>query len=145
LNKWYKIRRGTPFDPGLAVAGLQAGLSRAEIIALYLAVLDRLSAQEMLDPDVLSVMLDIAPARISGGIAALKTRKFLLPDNRAACWAQKPGSSTLRVRAWRAEQKRRETALKKRISDDNPDHPTATAARRERLTNRQEPAPQRSP
>lgn len=145
MKKWYKIRKGTPFDPSLAVAGLQAGLSRAEMIALYLAVLDRIFSQEPLDAEELSVMLGIDPSKINAGIQALKSRKFLLPDNRAACWMQKPTSSTLRVRAWRAQQKKREAALEKRIADNNPDHPAATAARRERLTNRPEIPPHRSP
>lgn len=139
MKKWYKIRRGTPFDPGLAVAARQAGMSRAEMVALYLAILDLLSAEESIDAEELSVMLDIDAQKAAAGVAALRARKFILPDNRAACWAKKPASSTLRVRAWRAEQKRREEALKKRL--ENPDHPAAAAARRERLmTGRQIPS-----
>lgn len=144
MKKWYKIKHGTPFDPGLAVAARQAGMSRAEIIALYLAVLDRTSAHEGPDAEELSVLLDIEPSKVTAGLAALRARKFLLPDNRAACWAQRPASSTLRVRAWRAEQKKRETAFKKRLAE-NPDHPADTAARRSRLMARNDIHPQRSP
>lgn len=136
--KWYKIWRGLPFDPRLAVTAKRAGISRAESIAVYIALLDIASAAsplgslDHLDAEELSLQIDVPAERIEAALTALRAKKMISPENRITCWAGRPSSSTLRVRTWRAKQKQA-SKISTPPQTLHPDHPQAVAARRERL------------
>ncbi len=147
-RKWFRVYHGLPDDVALAVAARQAGFSRAEMLALWLTLLDHASRHEQpgslagLDADTLSLQLGLEAERIAAGLAALKARKRVDSHQRIVGWDRYQSSSTRRVRNLRA---RRSSAAAPTppvkalgrpgtpSTAPTPDSPAAIAARRARL------------
>lgn len=146
--KWYKIPRGMPSDPKLAVIAKRSGLSRAEVVALYISLLDAAAAGEpagaldTFDAEEAATLLELEPARVDAALRAFRAKKLISDNNKITCWAGRPSSSTLRVRAFRKRQRDMPPqAPPAKPPALHPDHPAAVAARRERLMQNEPPQP----
>lgn len=138
--KWYKVRRGLSSDPKLAVVAKRSGLTRAETLALYLTLLDLASTGSPagslagFDAEEVSVSLELDMTSVEKALASFRAKKMISADNKLTCWAGRPSSSTLRVRAFRARQHQSPNPPKHlKPPSFHPDDPRAVVARREKL------------
>jgi hypothetical protein len=133
---WYKAYHGLPYDPQLAVVAKRAGISRAEILALMIALMDHASQNnprgslEGLDAEKLAVALDLDVVQIDTSLQALRDKGVVGADNTLSGWAGRQSTSTDRVRAFRARHRLRKRMERNRLDDDAPD---MIAARHTRL------------
>jgi hypothetical protein len=147
-RKWFRIYHGLPDDIALAVAAKRAGFSRAEMLALWLVLLDHASRQEQagslqnLDMEAVALQLDIDAARVTAGLGALRDKKRIDQYQRIAGWERFQSSSTRRVQAFRARKSAPAPAAArslpaalppKRATSAAADTPAEIAARRQRL------------
>ena len=134
---WYKAFHGLPYDPQLAVVAKRAGISRAEILALIIALMDHASQNNPrgslagLDAEKLAVALDLDVAHIDTSLQALRDKGVVSADNTLSDWAGRQTTSTDRVRAFRARHRLRKRMERSRLRDD--DAPDMIAARHARL------------
>jgi hypothetical protein len=137
---WYKAFHGLPYDPQLAVVAKRAGITRAEILALMIALMDHASQNnprgslERLDAEKLSLALDLDVAKIETSLQALRDKALIGADNILSDWAGRQNTSTDRVRAFRARHRLRKRMERNGIAED--DTPDAIAARHARLRGR---------
>lgn len=131
----YRITQGLPYDALLGVVARRSGLSRAEVLGLYVLLLDTASRDgggsvKALDPEAAGGTLEIDTAKVSAALKAM-TEKGLVDD--AGCisnwWLQQGMSSTERVRNWRKKRQEREAR-------NNPDDPENIARRHARMDRR---------
>lgn len=145
-RKWYRLYHGLPGDVTLAVAARRAGLSRAEMLALWVCLIDHASQQENpgslaeLDAEALALLLDLDAVRITGALAALRDKKRIDSHQRIIGWDRHQSSSTRRVQALRARRRMAATHPRAPAPVTKPaprpaeaDTPAAIAARRARL------------
>jgi hypothetical protein len=138
---WYKAYHGMPFDTKLAVVARRAGLTRAEALALWIALLDHASQSptpggiEGFDAEEVSIVLELDAACVARALGVLREKGLIQDDHRLADWGcHAPPSSTARVRRFRQQRREKsagETAPS--LSAENPDDEKAAAARRKRL------------
>lgn len=146
-KKWFRVYHGLASDMALAVAAQHAQISRGDMIALWLCLLDHASQSTpagsiaQFEKDEAALLLGLQPAAVDAALTALRTRKKIDSHQRITGWDKYQPSSTARVRALRA---RRQSAAAKpaqtvstpprptrSVDDDN--SPAAMAARRARL------------
>lgn len=145
-RKWLKLPQGLPADTTLALCAHKSGLSRAEMLALWLAILDEAltrdppGALEAEASTLLALKLDLPADKVTRALAALAARKWLTPQGRVLLWEKYQGTSTARVRAHRARKKQQPAATPSPApraaspsSRPDPDSPAAIAARRARM------------
>lgn len=144
-KKWFRVYHGLASDMSLAVAALQAKITRSDILALWLYLLDHASRATpagsiaQFEKEEAALLLGIPTASVEAAIAALKARKKIDSHQRISGWDKHQPSSTSRVRSLRARQKNEATvatmavATKKPQPCVDPDSPAAIAARRARL------------
>lgn len=131
---WFRMALGFIFDTRLGVVARRARLTRAEVAALYLMLVDY-AARALprgtvagFDVEEAGVALDIDPAKIAAAIRALREKELIGATGRVAEWHFLNRSSTSRVRAHR---QRRKAAAGMADFDDSE---AAATARRARLT-----------
>lgn len=135
---WYKAFHGLPYDPQLAVVARRAGINRAEVLALLIALMDHASQNnprgslEGLDAEKLAVALDLDVAQIDTALQALRDKGIVSLDNTLSGWAGRQNTSTDRVRAYRARHRKHHD--RNGLTDD--DAPDVIAARHARLRGR---------
>jgi len=135
---WYKAFHGLPYDPQLAVVAKRAGISRAEVLALMIALMDHASQNnprgslERLDTEKLALALDLDVSQIETSLQALRDKGMVGADNTLSDWAGRQSTSTDRVRAYRARH--RKHLRRNGMTDD--DAPAVIAARHARLRGR---------
>lgn len=140
-----------PFDPRLPVVARNAGLSRAETIALWVTLHDHASRQTPrgslagLDAEETAVLLEIDAHKTAAALDAFYAKGMIDIENNLSDWARLQYRSTERVRAYRQRQKEnapnqispplKNTAQKTKheITPADPDDAQHTAARRARL------------
>lgn len=149
-RKWYRLYHGLPGDVTLAVAARRAGLSRAEMLALWICLIDHASQQDSpgsladLDAEALALLLDLDAARITAALAALRDKKRIDSHQRIVGWDRHQSSSTRRVQALRARRRMAaapprpaapsaKPVAKAPVRPAEADTPAAIAARRARL------------
>lgn len=143
-RKWFRIYHGLPDDVALAVAARQAEFSRAEMLALWITLLDHASRHDQpgslngIDADTLSLQLGIDAPRIAAGIAALRARKKIDAGLRITGWDRHQSSSTRRVQNLRARRRQAgsippSAPAPRVVKIAEADTPAAMAARRHRL------------
>lgn len=146
-KKWFRLYHGMTHDMALAVAAQQAGLSRGDMIALWLCLLDHASQSTpagciaQFEHDETALLLGLQAEQIKAALTALRARKKIDSHQRISGWDKYQPSSTARVRALRARQKlsprsaptppvAQQPPVRARVDDDSP---AAIAARRARL------------
>lgn len=150
-RKWFKIYHGLPGDVTLAVVAKRAGFNRAEMLALWLALIDHANQQDPpgsiagLDCDGLSLQLELDIAQIGTALDALREKKRLDRHQRIVGWDRYQSASTRRVQNLRARRRAASDATPKPAVRPVPrpapparnvaeiDSPAAIAARRARL------------
>lgn len=143
-QKFIRLPLGLPDDVVLAVAARRAGVSRAQMIALWVALLDHSSRQNNpgslggLDVEALSLQLELEPRQIDSALNALRGKKRLDSQQRIVGWDKYQSGSTRRVQAMRARRRQasgragaKQPPVKATAIDA--DTPAAIAARRARL------------
>ena len=132
-----------PGDARLAVAARRAGLNRAEMLGLWLTLLDHASRQKPrgqlgnLDSEELSVTLGLERATIEQALAACRDKNLIDADGRLSDWHRTEAASTRRVRAYRARQREKRLAAQKTSPAHAPRSPqSATAPRPASSANR---------
>ncbi len=141
-RKWFRIPHGISGDVTLAVAARHANLKRADMLALWLALLDHAGQQvpagtiNAVDHDALALLLDLTPEQISAAISALTRKKRIDKSGAIPDWLRHQSTSTTRVRAHR----QRKTINKpppptppRPTAPTAADSPEVIAARRARL------------
>lgn len=130
---WFRMALGFVFDTRLGVVARRARLTRAEVTALYLMLVDY-AARALprgtvagFDVEEAGVALDIDPAKIPAAIRALREKELIGATGRVAEWHFLNRSSTSRVRAHR-QRRKAEAGMA-----DFDDSETAAAARRARM------------
>ena len=133
---WYRVFQGLPFDVRIGVVAKRAEMTRAEALALFIALYDCASqasppgSLSAFDAEEAGVALDIAPKKIEAALEALRDRGFINKENALAEWQKQTLPSTERVRRHRARRRAEGLSKRPRV---NPDTPAEAAARRERL------------
>lgn len=129
----YRVHHGLPLDAKLTVIARNASLSRAEVLALWIVVMDHASRNDPrgsaahIDAEEIAALLDIAPDKAVAGLAGFYKKRMITQNGMIAGWDRAQYSSTPRVQAMR-ERRRRES---QRPLD--PDTPDEIARRRARL------------
>lgn len=130
---WYKALHGMPFDTRLAVIARRSGLSRAETLALWVALLDHASRNtpqgnvRSFDAEEISVALEIESSRVALALESLREKGLIQADHLLKDWNRHaPASSAARVRRFR--QRQHAAASVTKTKPCNPDD-----ARRKRL------------
>jgi len=107
---WYKIYHGLPADPRLSVVARRAALTRAEALALWIALHDHASRQKPrgslygLDAEATALMLEIDAAKAEAALDAFYEKGMIDIENSIRDWARLQYRSTDRVRAHRARK-----------------------------------------
>lgn len=143
-KKWFRLYHGLAHDMSLAVAAQHVQMSRGEMIALWLCLLDHASQSTpagsiaQFEKDEAALLLGVSTDVVESALTALRGRKKIDSHQRIVGWDKYQPSSTERVRALRA---RRQASVKPPVPQpqkiipkpvDN-DSPAAIAARRARL------------
>lgn len=145
-KKWFRLYHGLANDLSLAVAAQQAQMTRGDMLALWLCLLDHASQAApsgsiaQFEKDETALLLGLPVETIDSALTALRTRKKIDSHQRIVSWDKYQPNSTERVRAMRA---RRNTPIKTPVMPPAPapvvrkaiddDSPAAIAARRTRL------------
>ena len=146
-RKWFRVYHGLASDMTLAVAAQQAAITRADMIALWLCLLDHASRATpaggiaQFEKEETALLLGLPLARVEAALAALHARKKIDTHQRITGWDKYQPSSTARVRALRARRQTTPKApqaappapLRTPVRDADHDSPAAIAARRARL------------
>jgi hypothetical protein len=104
---WYKIFSGVSQDTKLAVVARRSGFRRGEVLAVWLALLDRASTAKPrgcvnnIDAEEIAATLECDTAAIASVIDTLRERKLISPDGMIAEWNRYQDHSTPRTRAYR--------------------------------------------
>ena len=145
-KKWFRLYHGLAGDMSLAVAAQQAQMTRGDMLALWLCLLDHASQATpsgniaQFEKDETALLLGLSVDALERALAALRTRKKIDSHQRIVGWDKYQPSSTERVRAMRARRKAvahkatttpAPTPVTRKTIDD--DSPAAIAARRARL------------
>lgn len=129
----------------LAIAAEKSGCTRAEILGLWLALLDHANQHDgalgTLDQESLSLWLQLPPEKCRRALTALTEKKWLGRDQRITGWPAYLSSATHRARRRRAQPApsavprtpRATPTPVARMARPDPDSPAEIAARRERL------------
>jgi hypothetical protein len=112
MNDWFRSHHGAPTDPKWIVIAERSGASRAEVVAVFWALLDHASqcrdrgSVEGFDVETVSAFLCVSSCFIEKIIDALVQKK-VIENGRIASWSfrQFEGNSTARVRAYRERMK----------------------------------------
>lgn len=151
---WFRIYEGLIQDTRLAHAAHMAGLDRAQMMGLWLALLDHASAAKpvrgsiaALDTEELSITLELPASKIAAALDALRTKKILEKSGALTDWHKYQSAAARRVAAHRARKKAQAEKLQKSPQPAlqkplHPDDPLAIAQRRARLGKSQAPQPQ---
>lgn len=143
-RKWFRVYHGLASDMSLAVAADQAQVSRTDMIALWLCLLDHASRSTpagciaQFEKEEAALLLGMSPIDVEASMTALRARKKIDAHQRITGWDKYQPSSTARVRAMRARRQTeaktpvKQAAAAPRIMQDH-DSPAAIAARRARL------------
>ncbi len=124
-KKWFKLYHGLPNDPLFAVVAQRAQISRAEAIALWIALMDSASQDaqrgSLKDADLesISLTLGIDIEKIHLALAAWQAKGRIDDKSRMAQWERQQGVSTPRVRAYRARMKEAEERARARAAGIN--------------------------
>jgi hypothetical protein len=108
---WFRMQNGVSQDPRLAVVARRSGLSRAEVLALWLTLYDHASRNrprgslDGLGADEMATLLDADLQKISIALDAFYDRGMITTGNHLAEWARVQRLSTERVRASRARRR----------------------------------------
>jgi hypothetical protein len=113
MNGWFRSHHGAPMDPKWIVVAQRSGASRAEVVAVFWALLDHASRHrdrgsvEGFDVETVSAFLDVSSCFIEKIMESLAQKK-VIENGRLAAWGfrQFEGNSTARVRAYRERMKR---------------------------------------
>lgn len=145
-KKWFRVYHGLVADLSLAVAAGQAGITRNDMVVLWLCLLDHASRAEPagsiahFDTDEAALLLGITHDKVTQALAVLRARKKIDAHQRITGWDKYQPTSTRRVRALRQRRKGEGVAPAPRATPTAarnavPDHdsPAAIAARRARL------------
>lgn len=141
--KWHKIYQGMAFDQVFAVIARKCGLARAEVLTLWLALIDHAHGDTAqgtthgFRADDAALALDIDPAAAKKAVAEFRMFRLIAPDGAILRWRPR-WSSTGRVRAHRARKKAPATSTNKKQQAEkririDADTPAETAARRARM------------
>ncbi len=141
-KKWFRVYHGLATDMSLAVAAQHAQLTRSEMVALWLCLLDHASPSEpagsiaTFDHDEAALVLMIDNEKVASALKALRQRKKIDTHQRITGWDKYQPSSTHRVRKMRERRKtlpvQKPAAQQVKVTPDH-DSPAAIAARRARL------------
>lgn len=129
---WYRVYHGLPYDARLGVVARRAGLARAQVVALFLLLLDFASQAfprgtlKGFDAEEAAIALEIPVADIDAALAAMREKGLLDGKGGINDWQQQPRNSTQRVRAYRMRRKNAG-------GRDHSEHDNSSAARRARL------------
>lgn len=114
----YKVLHGLPVDTKLGVIAKRAGLRRGEVLALWIALMDRASQGtprgfiKDIDIEELATMLDFEAAQVEAALQAFRDKGAISAENRLVDWEKiQKTSSTLRTREHRARQKLQNTPV----------------------------------
>ena len=145
---WYKIYHGLPFDPRLPVVAQNAGLTRAETIALWITLHDHASRQTPrgslagLDAEETTLLLEMDANKTAAALDAFYAKGMIDIENNLSDWARLQYRSTDRVRAHRSRKREAAPATApthtpkpdiKPAATPDPDDAQNIAARRARL------------
>lgn len=104
---WYKAYHGLPYDARLTVIARKASISKAEALAVWLALLDCASRNRPrglvgdVDIEDIAIPLDIAPEDAARALAAFRDKGMITGQGHIRAWARHQPGSTLRVRTHR--------------------------------------------
>lgn len=108
---WYRVYHGLPYDARLGVVARRAGLARAQVVALFLLLMDYASQAfprgtlAGFDAEEAAIALEIPVSDIDAAMEAMRDKGLLDGKGAINDWQQQPRSSTQRVRAWRLKRK----------------------------------------
>lgn len=111
---WYRIYHGLPFDPRLPVVARNAGLTRAETIALWITLHDHASRQTPrgslagLDAEETALLLEMNADKTAAALDAFYAKGMIDIENNLSDWARLQYRSTDRVRAYRSRKREAE-------------------------------------
>ena len=136
---FYRLFHGLPYDARLAVIAKRSGLSRAEALAMYLALHDHASQAVPrgslfgFDAELVALGLEIDVTKVTAALTAFED-KGVIREGHLAEWARQLSPSTERVRRHRARKRASGQLLPKRpLPPLDPDDPREAALRRQRL------------
>jgi len=139
---FYRLFHGLPYDARLAVIAKRSSLSRAEALALFIALHDYASqtlprgSLAGFDAEQVALALDLDAAKVSAALEALTDKGIIGPDMAFTEWARQLSPSTERVRRHRARKRAAGQLVRKRppaAMMADADDPAEAARRRQRL------------
>jgi len=144
----YRLFHGLPYDARLAVIAKRSGLTRAEVLALFIALHDGASqgaprgTLSRFDAEEAALALDLDAAAVTAALEAFAEKGIIAGDEFIE-WRRQIAPSTERVRRHRARKRASGELLRKRpVPLPDPDDPREAALRRQRLAMTRQTPPQ---
>lgn len=128
---WYKIYHGLPADPRLPVIAKRTGLTRAETLALWIALHDYASRQKPrgslygLNAEETALLLEMDATKTEAALDVFYEKGMIDIENNIRDWARLQYKSTERVRAHRA-RKREEAGKTQAVATEKTGAPQKT-------------------
>lgn len=103
----FRLQNGITTDARLAVVARRTGLTRAEILALWIALYDHASRNrprgtlDGSDAEELATLLELDADKCAAALDALYDKGLITTDNKLSEWLRVQYTSTERVRAHR--------------------------------------------